>query len=646
MSTTLILGLDNEGEFTPIKVDNNGHLTTISTIEGSISVSNFPTVQTVSGAVAVSNFPTVQTVSGTVNIGTLPTINITNTAFDSKLRDGHNNIITSTSYGIDGVRGLDVSIKNATQAEPLNVAIDTTNTLTCAINNYPATYEMSANGYLSSNTGALNTNLRKADGSEIGVSGAPLVVSNTNNITDYATETTLNGIKTQADKLKFNGDNLKTEITNSSLVVETGLSALDVNITGGTITNANGKAYLYSGNEATAITATTISTKNGIDANIINTVAINGSVSLTDGTDTAEIVPTITANLASNKGLVCDSVLYGYNNATGFVQNITMTYDGVNKNQLDVSDATAILHLEAITDRANSTNTLLAGGNLVNATTRDNTATTNNKLDTTNSKIDTTNTTLSAVNGKLTTTTYNSTTGLNVYSISPKTISYIWSGYQSTASANNFIFGGNSAITSFNIGINYLRNFFIYHNGTGTKYIDIDYINSSGYLTSVTEQAITTSTSTVILSNIINIIKIVWSPTASNINNTATTFICRDSVDTLINRNSYSLQMNQPIFTVPYGYTGVIKNIQIYIANGGDMRFFVRDIYNNTKQLKYLANASNSMAAVATYSAGMFPNANYLFDIPLDGGDSCFMQSVNASAGNTIFNGVIEITKI
>jgi hypothetical protein len=56
---------------------------------------------------------------------------------------------------------------------------------------------------------------------------------------------------------------------NTSIIVEPGTNPLDVNITGGTI-GADGKAYLYSGNEASAITATTVGAKVGIDSNIIN----------------------------------------------------------------------------------------------------------------------------------------------------------------------------------------------------------------------------------------------------------------------------------------------------------------------------------------------------------------------------------------
>ena len=142
---------------------------------------------------------------------------ISNTSFESKLRDGNNNVITSTVYGIDGVRGLDVSIKNATQAEPLNVVIDPTNVINTFSTNLPASYPIDAGGALSSALGALNVNLRNTDGNAIGITGTPLVVES-NLITGFALESggNLASIKTNTDKFKFTGDYLKTEI-NASL---------------------------------------------------------------------------------------------------------------------------------------------------------------------------------------------------------------------------------------------------------------------------------------------------------------------------------------------------------------------------------------------------------------------------------------------
>ena len=151
---------------------------------------------------------------------------VSNTSFESKLRDGNNNVITSTVYGIDGVRGLDVSIKNATQAEPLVVDIPTTNIVNTFSTNLPASYPIDAGGALSSAMGALNVNLRNTNGDPIGITGTPLVVES-NLITGFALESggNLASVKTNTDKFKFNGDYLKTEIvnagTNSLSITET-----------------------------------------------------------------------------------------------------------------------------------------------------------------------------------------------------------------------------------------------------------------------------------------------------------------------------------------------------------------------------------------------------------------------------------------
>jgi hypothetical protein len=216
-------------------------LPAIAITNTSFEVSNFPATQNVSGTVAistlpaiaitntsfeVSNFPEEQVVSGTVDVATLPAIAITNTSFDAKVRDGNNNVITSTVYGIDGVRGLDVSIKNATQAEPLQVEIGATNVINTFSTNLPAFYPIDAGGALSSALGALNVNLRNTDGNAIGITGTPLIVES-NLITGFALETggNLATVATNSNKFKFTGDNLKCEVvnagTNSLSVTET-----------------------------------------------------------------------------------------------------------------------------------------------------------------------------------------------------------------------------------------------------------------------------------------------------------------------------------------------------------------------------------------------------------------------------------------
>jgi uncharacterized protein (UPF0297 family) len=492
-----------------------------------------------------------------------------------------------------------------------------------------------------------------------------VIISNTgfncnNQISGYATEVTLADIKGKTDNLTFDGSsNLNVNVAAGSISVESvnikDSAGNNLNSTSNAlnsyITNSSINTHIFgkhsSGGGPGGFTEVKVSNDGEVICQINNTVPISGSVSLTDGTDTADITPTISANLAGNKALVCDSVLYGYNSSTGHIQNITLTYDGATHNMLDVNDALGNTNLEALNDKANTLNTLTAGQTAVIGEVRDNTATTNTKLDTVNSSIGTSNSTLSTIDGKLSTTTYNSLTGLNVYQIYPQTINYLWSGQQSSGIQNVVMFGGGAALTasSFNIGSNNLKNFNIHHNGTGTKYANVDYVDSSGNLQTLTNQAITTNTSTVYISNAINVNRISWGSLSSN--ETSTELRVRDNVHTTSNRNIVSsFNVAQPIITVPNGYKGVIKNINIYVANGGDCHLYIRDANNNHKSTLYFANMSGAFPATPPYSGGQFPTKNYTLNLPLDALDSCYMVGLPASGGTFIFSGNVEITKI
>ena len=186
-------------------------------------------------------------------------------------------------------------------------------------------------------------NLRDVSGNAYGVSANPLYVNNTNNITGYATETTLSSIKTQTDKLNFNGLNLKTQIMNSSLVVESGstpltiqsgtnpivvasgVNPLEVNVVAGNLP-ADGKAYLYSGNGVTPITQTTISTKSGIDSNIINSSIDTHCYGSTNGTNWHHL-KTDANGILNIHSMTQD----------GSGIDITSTLNGVSKQSLDVN---------------------------------------------------------------------------------------------------------------------------------------------------------------------------------------------------------------------------------------------------------------------------------------------------------------------
>jgi hypothetical protein len=153
-----------------------------------------------------------------VSLDVLPDVTITNTSFDAKIRDKDDNAISSSAYGIDGVRGLDVSIKNATQADPLFVEIPTTNVVNTMVNNFPSEYPINAGGALSSAVGALYVNLRDANGNPYGIADAPLVVQS-NVISGFSLDTTTQSTNSKLDTLNTTFSNKTLSKTTSSIDV-------------------------------------------------------------------------------------------------------------------------------------------------------------------------------------------------------------------------------------------------------------------------------------------------------------------------------------------------------------------------------------------------------------------------------------------
>jgi hypothetical protein len=358
-------------------------LPAIAITNTSFEVSNFPTEQVVSGTVdvatlpaiaitntsfEVSNFPTEQVVSGTVDVATLPAIEITNTSFESSLVDAEGLKITTTSSGIepDLVRALDVNITNATPGNPLSVTIDPTVVVTTTVNNFPTTTQIVVSGDtpLSAVASSLYTNLRDTEGDPIGVDGNPLNV----------------------------------EVSNT-VVVETGTNSLNVNITGGTITGADGKAYLYSGNEASAITATTVGAKVGIDSNIINASIDTHCYGSSNGTTWHHLATDANGQLNVHS-----------KTQDGEGTDITSSLIG-SKQSLDVNVAnttaipvsgTFFQATQPVSGTVGITGTVPVSGTFFQATQPVSIASTVAVSDsTTQSKIDTTNSTLSTINGKV-----------------------------------------------------------------------------------------------------------------------------------------------------------------------------------------------------------------------------------------------------
>jgi hypothetical protein len=236
---------------------------------------------------------------------------ISNTGFDAKVRDKDNNAISSTAVGIDGVRGLDVIIKNATQADPLVVEIPATNIINTFSTNLPVSYPIDAGGALSSATGALNVNLRDTMGNAFGVTGAPLVVES-NLITGFAVETggNLASIKTNSDKFKFNEDNLKCEVINagtnnlgvavsnqiSGFALEAGnLASIKANTDKNTYTDNNLNVNVAAG----SITVSSVNIKDTNGANILSDGSGNLKVNISNTSVPVSIASTVPVSIAS-----------------------------------------------------------------------------------------------------------------------------------------------------------------------------------------------------------------------------------------------------------------------------------------------------------------------------------------------------------
>jgi hypothetical protein len=256
-------------------------------ITGSVSVSNFPASQTINGTVTVDNFaagvtnvyiqnyPSLQGITGSISVSNFPaTQTINGTVTVDNFAAGVTNVYIQNYPSLQGITGS-ISVSNFPATQTINGTVTIDNfeagVTNVYIQNYPSlqgiTGSVSVSNFPASQTinGTVTVNT---------ISGFALETGG--NLASIKTNT--DSIKTNTDKFKFTGDNLKTTITNSALIVETGtnplvvqtgVNSLDVNVTGGNLP-ADGKAYLYSGNGVTPITQTTISSKSGIDSNIIN----------------------------------------------------------------------------------------------------------------------------------------------------------------------------------------------------------------------------------------------------------------------------------------------------------------------------------------------------------------------------------------
>lgn len=413
--------------------------------------------------------------------------------------------------------------------------------------------------------------------------------------------------------------------------VITGTESLDVNITGGTITGANGKAYLYSGNEATSITATTISSKNGIDANIINTVDTSSLISANYGStktplicdNTGQLYTTGTisggfVNIKSTSGNTIGSDvtnqslnvnIAGINNdGSALVNKISYTGISANKRALDCEVSNSYL-----TTRLSDTNGIGIGsyGTALNVNVVNN-ATPITVYDAKTVSID------SKIPSGLTTTT-NTTTGLNVYPILPLGKTYTMSGVGNTGSY--IVFAGSAlstiTITSQSWGLANPKSW--YAKCSVARTLNYEYIDDTG----------ATGTGTISLSAGVysGILPLQGGGSGTNkivgINKWWTTVNLAIGDTVLISATSASdtnaiagggpTYSNIGVFTCPEGYRAFISNVNVglsqgSVASGDTVRLFhfsttgirtVRHVLSNVITAQsYNINSGNAYGSI------------------------------------------------
>jgi hypothetical protein len=256
-----------------------------------------------------------------------------------------------------------------------------------------------------------------------------------------------------------------------------------------------------------------------------------------------------------------------------------------------------------------------------------------------------------------------STVGLNIYQIYPKTIIYPLTGAfiggntggwvpTYTNSAPYQFLGAGALYFSwrnvedggpFNIGRQYLRDFNIYTTtAVGTKFVDVEYINTSGDLVFQQNIAISNNSNIVSLSAV-NINRLTWSDDPNNTSLGTVHVIVTADTDTVgvkLNRNSLvpsASSFGEPyvsagtyaggtsVITVPNGYVGIISNVYMsartVVNVGADIQMIIKDKQNNIKHIRY-CKATQQTPTTLTYES--FGPLNH----PLEAGDNVFFGLV------------------
>jgi hypothetical protein len=254
-------------------------------------------------------------------------------------------------------------------------------------------------------------------------------------------------------------------------------------------------------------------------------VALSNSakVQIFDGTDTAEVVPSVT-NLENIKGLATVSALYGLNVASGDVFPLTTDISG-DLNQLQVKDA--------------GLNTKLV------------------------QTFNTNNTTIDPGYGR---------NGLNVFQILPKIKTYAMGGTNPNGAAADTLFGGSTTtlrVDTTSFGFANQKTFYGHiPTGNTARSIKYDYIDSSGIEQTATTALVVNSYTTLFTGSGINSFKIAgnFNPGSADliyvtINNTSTV----NNVGSLNIRNHYN-----GIFTCPANAVAMVTSLDYNLSTAAE----------------------------------------------------------------------------
>jgi len=463
-----------------------------------------------------------------------------------------------------------------------------------------------------------------------------------NQITGFATESTLGAIKTQTDKLAFNGSNdLKTVITNSVLTVETGTNSLKTNITNSSI-DVHNKIF-HNGNWINLVGANNghllvnSSTQDGDGNDITSTVSGEG-VGAKLGLDTASEMFALSG--LNRTRLTCDS--NGYLNTFSNLRDgagidLTATDTTSTQNSLDTASC---LYTTDSSARSALTSTAISTKRALDVNVANTTAIQVN--DTTG------NTTLSTINGKLLSTTNDGgITGINVYQIYPKKLVYTLTGSSSTLVQGQFL-GPEAAalensVSNFLIGRQFPRAFNIFLTGfspPGGRFIDIDYINSLGNLDYLYNANISTNSTAQILTGAVNINRIAFNPDVTE--SVGGTLVARDTFHASGTINRYALNSNNSgsgVITCPNGYVGFINNLYYNAALPDDLQMIIKDKRNNVVRTRTFYGINTAATNGKYQNIGDINEGIYA-------GESVYFSGFNTNVGQRYVHASVILTAV